>query len=119
MLCGTSTKRAAHDCFTECVVSRRSFDCCMPPCSATERRRLMTRHTVRYGTNQSSQYTHGWPTAIDTAISTSCTATIRRACVPAGPGARTPRSKLLNSFQPVRPVASRTSLRRNDAREIG
>ena len=37
----------------------------MPPCSAIERSRLMTRHTVRYGANHSSQYTHGWPTAID------------------------------------------------------
>ena len=83
---GTSMNRAAQVCFTLCVVSRRSFDRCMPPCSATERSRLMTRHTVRYGRNHSSQYTHGCPTAIDTAMRTSCTATMRRACVPAGPG---------------------------------
>jgi len=56
---GTITKLGNHDCFTVCVVSRRSSLRCMPPCSAIERSRLITRHTVRYGANQRMKYTHG------------------------------------------------------------
>ena len=43
----TKMKRANGDCFTLCVVKRRSLERCIPPCSAIERSRLMTRHTVR------------------------------------------------------------------------
>ena len=47
--CGTARGRSgrASVCRTVCVVRRRSFERCMPPCSAIERSRLMTRHTVR------------------------------------------------------------------------
>ena len=37
---------------TTWVVWRRSFDRAMPPCSAIERSRLMTRHTVIHGASQ-------------------------------------------------------------------
>ena len=39
---------------TECVVKRRSSSSRRPPCSAIERSRLMTRHTVMYGSTQRS-----------------------------------------------------------------
>ena len=68
-----------RDCRTECVVSRRSFERCMPPCSAIERSRLMTRHTVRYGASHKMKYTHGWPSAMPIAMNTSCVPTMARA----------------------------------------
>ena len=52
---GTSAKRAGQCWLTLCVVSRRSEERTMPPCSAMERSRLMTRQTVMYGANHSSQ----------------------------------------------------------------
>ena len=39
----------------------------------------MTRHTVMYGTNQSSQYTSGYPARADTTARPSCTAMMDRA----------------------------------------
>ena len=51
---GTMKNDGANDCRTVCVVSRRSFERCMPPCSAIERKRLITRHSVIQGTNHSS-----------------------------------------------------------------
>ena len=56
---GTTKKRASGDWSTLCVVRRRSFERCMPPCSAIERRRLITRHTVRYGASHKMKYTQG------------------------------------------------------------
>ena len=52
-------KRAKGCWRTECVVRRRSVERVMPPCSAMERNRLITRQTVMYGANHSSQYTSG------------------------------------------------------------
>ena len=116
---GTSMKRAGQCCRTVCVVWRRSFERCMPPCSAIERRRLITRHTVRYGANHEMKYTHGWPSAIDRdehELHPDDAPGLRAA---RGPEMRTPRTRPLKSFQPVWPVASRVSLRRIESLAIG
>ena len=51
---GTSIERAHHVWRTVWVVARRSVDASMPPCSAMERSRLMTRQTVRNGATQNT-----------------------------------------------------------------
>ena len=53
VLNGTIQNRAIRIWRTTWVVSRRSFDRVMPPCSAMERSRLITRHTVIQGASQS------------------------------------------------------------------
>ena len=54
VLNGTIQNRAEADWRTWWVVSRRSGECSMPPCSATARRRLSTRHTVIHGSSQNT-----------------------------------------------------------------
>ena len=102
--------------------ARRSFERCMPPCSAIERSRLITRQTVRYGSSHSTGYSH------------QCAASDRRgeqhrlheqdlperaprAACPASAPRRTAGPAAASS--PVWPVASRTSLRRKLAGVIG
>ena len=121
--CGTARGRSgrAGDCRTECVVRRRSFERCMPPCSAIERSRLITRQTVRYGTSQRMKYTHGWCSATPIAMRTSCTRDDARGPAKrtaASVGADTAPSRPLNSFQPVRPgrVADELAAHRRAAR---
>ncbi len=52
VLKGTIQKRGSQDCWTWWVVSRRSLDRIIPPCSAMARSRLMTRHPVIQGMSQ-------------------------------------------------------------------
>ena len=54
VLNGTIQNRALHDWRTWWVVIRRSGEACMPPCSATARKRLSTRHTVIQGSSQNT-----------------------------------------------------------------
>ena len=72
MLSGTIQNRASQVCRTWWVVWRRSFERVIPPCSAIERSRLITRHDVIHGPSHSSGYSHQRPMAMAAAISGSC-----------------------------------------------
>ena len=61
MLYGTIQNRASRDWRTWWVVRRRSSERAMPPCSAIERSRLLTRHTVIHGANHRNTYSSGRP----------------------------------------------------------
>ncbi len=54
VLKGTIQKRAGQVWRTTWVVSRRSRDRPIPPCSAIERRRFSTRHTVIQGASHNT-----------------------------------------------------------------
>ena len=118
MLYGTIQKRAAIDCRTWWVVSRRSLERIMPPCSAMLRNRLSTRHTVIHGTSQRNRYSSGRPNAVKPRSSTAWAARMRN---PTGRALRdlTARNSGSRFFQPEMPTASRTSFRRNESGETG
>ena len=120
MLNGTRNVRDHHDWRTEWVVARRSFDASIPPCSAIERRRLITRQTVRYGSTQNTGYTHHTPPTIAAPNSTAWTSRIFQSVWRTrASGERNPANCWRKSLNPVRPVASRTNLRRKLAGLIG
>ena len=117
--CGTARARSGPTgCWrTECVVSRRSFERCIPPCSAIERSRLITRHTVRYGAQpeeevQPQATERRWPTAMSTDLHAEDLP--GRAPSARRPSSAAPRSRPLQQLPAGLAVASRTSLRRND-----
>ena len=99
------------------VVSRRSLERCMPPCSAMARKRLATRHCVSQGPIH-SRYSSGRPATVKTATMASCAPRIDHATRRLA-RLRVPRSRPFRIFQPEMPTASRTSLRRNESRVMG
>ena len=100
------------------MVTRRSGEAPRPPCSATARRRLSTRHTVIHGSSQNTGQTHQWPQASHSAPkSSACTG--GSAARPVVPCAAQAPSSARRFFQPELPEASRTILRRHDERRDG
>ena len=62
------------------VVRRRSALADIPPCSATARRRLRTRHWVIHGSHQNTRYAHHAPVRVQKSANiTAWTAKMARA----------------------------------------
>src|SRR5699024_9314948 len=101
------------------VVRRRADEASMPPCSATARSRLRTRHADIHGPSQETGYIHQKPVADHVmAQMTSCVTMIG---APMGRAALlvTVRRSGFRFFHPELPNASRRSLRRQEERGIG
>src|SRR5918994_1352080 len=110
VLNGTSQNRAAHDWRTWWVVRRRSGLRSMPPCSAIDRRRLITRHDVIHGSSHSKGYSSGRPASVYRASTPAWAATMRTANGRAVDDVSASSSGL-RFFHPDTPEASRRSLR--------
>ena len=97
------------------MVSRRSFERIMPPCSAIARNRLDTRQSVDHDRIQTT-YASGRSNAIARPIMTRCTAMIWSA---SGRRRRIAANRTRKFLYALTPVASRRSLRRHESAGIG